>query len=219
MNRLILRFATPATVLILVIFTWVVINRVVDGGPHAVVVLAVTAVVVWIVGTIALVYFWPRITVNGFRRMFTKRGLGDGPIPVNALHAVLESPSQSAAVGSVVATGADDLVYLGSWLDLREGPLVLRVPDMAGRYYSLQLTDPASGANFAYVGTRTTGTGEGGFLLCERPWAGATPAGLSRIDLPHRSALVIGRVFAADDADRAVAYELAQQIRLQRISS
>jgi hypothetical protein len=35
-----------------------------------------------------------------------------------------------------------------------------------------------------------------------------------RIELPQRSALVIGRVFAADDDDRLVAYALAKQIQL-----
>jgi len=31
--------------------------------------------------------------------------------------------------------------------------------------------------------------------------------------VPHRSALVIGRVFAADDDDRHTAYALARQIQ------
>jgi hypothetical protein len=37
---------------------------------------------------------------------------------------------------------------------------------------------------------------------------------MTRIDLPHNSALLIGRVFAANDEDRNTAYELAKQIRL-----
>jgi hypothetical protein len=37
---------------------------------------------------------------------------------------------------------------------------------------------------------------------------------MTRIEMPHRSALVIGRVFAADDDDRHVAYALAKQIQL-----
>ncbi len=73
---------------------------------------------------------------------------------------------------------------------------------MAGRYYSMQFTDPTSGANVAYVGKRTTGTDAGDFLLCERKWTGSVPGGMTRIEVPHRSALVIGRVFAADDDDR-----------------
>ena len=36
---------------------------------------------------------------------------------------------------------------------------------------------------------------------------------MTRIELPDRSALVIGRVFAADDDDRHVAYALAKEIQ------
>ena len=51
-------------------------------------------------------------------------------------------------------------------------------------------------------------------LLCERKWTGSVPGGMTRVEVPHRSALVIGRVFAADDDDRHVAYALAKQIQL-----
>jgi hypothetical protein len=79
--------------------------------------------------------------------------------------------------------------------------------------------DPTSGANVAYVGKRTTGTDAGDFLLCERTWTGSLPREMIRIEVPHRSALVIGRVFAADEEDRLVAYGLAQQIRLTRLEN
>ena len=81
-----------------------------------------------------------------------------------------------------MAVGTDDVVYVGGWLDLEAGPRVLHVPEMAGRYYSVQFTDPTSGANVAYVGKRTTGTDAGDFLLCERTWTGSVPAGMTRID-------------------------------------
>lgn len=214
MNRLILKYGTPITIVILAVFAWVIYRRIAGGGVQAIIPLAVTALVVWVIGTIAFIYFWPRITVGGFRRIFTTRGLGGGPIPVNTLYAVPESPSQSAASGSVLATGTDDLLYLGGWLDVKDEPRVLHVPEMDGRYYSVQLTDPASGANFAYVGTRATGTAAGDFLLCAPAWSGTVPAGIARIDVPHRTALVIGRVFVADEQDRPAAYGLARLIRL-----
>jgi hypothetical protein len=90
----------------------------------------------------------------------------------------------------------------------------LHVPEIHGRYYSVQFTDPTSGANFAYVGKRTTGTHAGTFVLCGPTWTGSVPDGMTRIEVPHRSALVIGRVFAANDDDRRAAYELARQIQL-----
>ena len=214
MNRLILKYGTPVTIVILAIFAWVIYRRVANGGVDAIVLLAVTAVIVWVLGAFVFIYFWPRITVGGFKHIFVGRGLGGGPVPVNTLYAVPESPSQSASSGSVIATGTDDVLYLGGWLDVKAGPRVLHVPEMDDRYYSVQFTDPTSGANFAYVGKRTTGTGPGDFILCEPNWDGETPAGMARIDIPHHAALLIGRVFVADENDRGAAYALAKQIQL-----
>ena len=214
MNHLILKYGTPITIVILAIFAWVVIRRIADGGVDAIVVLAVTAGCVWVVGAFVLILVWPRITVGGFKRVLVSRGLGGGPIPVNTLYAAQESPSQSASSGSVMSTGTDDLLYLGGWVDVKAAPRVLHVPEMKARYFSVQFTDPASGANFAYVGTRTTGTAAGDFFLCAPRWVGETPNGMTRIDLPHRVALLIGRVFVADEADSGAAYALARQIQL-----
>lgn len=214
MSRLILKYAAPVTIAILAVFAWVTYRRIADGGIGSILVLALTAVTVWAIGTFVFVYFWPRITVGGFKRVLVRRGLGGGPIPVNTIYAVPESPSQSASSGSVIATGADDLLYVGGWLDVKVGPLVLHVPEMGQRYYSVQFTDPTNGANFAYVGTRTTGTAGGNSLLCGPGWHGETPPGMTRIDVPHREALLIGRVFVADEDDRRMAYGLAKQIQL-----
>ncbi len=213
MNRLILKYGVPITVVILAIFAWVIAQRL-SRGWEQLVPLAVTAVVVWAIGVPVLVWLWPRFIVSGMRRAIVRHGFGDGPIPVNTLHAVPAASSAMASRGSLMATGTDDVLYLGGWLELRDGPLVLHVPEMSGRYYAIQFTDPASSADVAYVGTRTTGGGAGEFLLTGPGWSGAVPDGMVQIRMPHRSALVIGRVFAADAADRHTAYELARQMRL-----
>ena len=212
MNRLVLKYASPISVVILLVFAWVVAQRL-ARCMEAVVPLAVAAAVVWLLGVVAFIFFWPRITVDGFRRAILTRGFGGGPIPVNALYAVRDRPSRSAVAGGLMAAGTDDLVYLAGWLDLNAGPQVLHVPEMDRRYYSLQFTDPATGANVAYVGKRTTGTDAADFLLCDRRWSGSVSRGMTRIELPS-SALVIGRVFCADDDDRVVAYALATEIQL-----
>ena len=213
MNRLILKYPYPITAAILAVFAWVVYRRLADG-VDAIVPLVVAAVVVWLLGSFVFICFWPQITVRGFKRAIVQRGFGGGPIPINTLYAVPDRSSQSASRGGLMAVGTDDVVYVGGWLDLEAGPRVLHVPGMAGRYYSVQFTDPTSGANVAYAGKRTTGTDAGDFLLCERKWTGSVPGWMTRIEVPHRSALVIGRVFAADDDDRHVAYALAKQIQL-----
>lgn len=213
MNRLILKYGYPITAVVLIVFGWVVYRRVNDPqrgiGP-----LVVAAVVVWAIGAPAFILSWPRLTIGGFKRAIVRRGFGAGPIPVNTLYAEPRVSSTAASTGSLLGTGTDDVLYVAGWLDLGPGPQVLHVPEMAGRYFSVQFTDPASGANVAYVGTRTSGTGPGDFFLVGAGWAGTAPAGMTRISIPHRSALVIGRVFVDGPGDQPTAYALARQIRL-----
>lgn len=215
MNYLILKYAYPVTIVILAIFAWVVYQRVTSG--RQLLPLAIAALIVWLLGAPAFIYFWPRITVNGYKRAILKRGLGDGPVPVNTLYAVRRTSSAAASRGSLLATGTDDVLYVGGWLDVSKGPQVLHVPDMAGRYYSLQFTDPATSANVAYVGRRTTGTAAGDYVFTAPGWNGTVPEGMTRIALPSRSALVIGRVFVADDSDIPTAYGLAKQLQFSAL--
>lgn len=212
MNRLILKYKYPVTAVILLIFAVVVYRRLSQGWSD-IITLAVAAAIVWALGTPAFIYFWPRITVSGFKTAVVKRGFGGGPIPVNTLYAEPKISSASPT-GSLMGTGTDDVLYVGGWLDLSKGPQVLHVPEMAGRYYSVQFTDPSKSSNFAYVGKRTTGTKAGDYLLSGPGWKGTVPSGMTRISAPSNSALVIGRVFVASDGDLPAAYALAKQLQL-----
>jgi len=160
MNRLILKYGYPITAVILLIFVWVIAQRA-TGGWAALAPLVIAAVIVWAVGAPAFIWFWPRITVNGFRRAIVRRGFGGGPIPVNTLYA---EPRRSSASAS-------------------------------------------------------TGSAAGDFLITAAGWAGQAPSGLTRIQAPGRSALVIGRVFVADQEDQPAAYGLAQQITAAPLGS
>ncbi len=178
-------------------------------------------VAAWVLGTFLFAYFWPRLVSNRFERAIVNQGFGNGPVPVNTLYtepqALFAEPlaAQSASGSNLMTVGVnhDTLLTVG-WLDLRKGPLVLHVPDMHDRYYSVQFTDPSDGTNFAYVGTRTTGTQVGDYLITGRDWKGQVPSGMTQITSPNDSALVIGRVLVYSDSDVSTAYELSKQIQL-----
>src|SRR3954451_925256 len=86
MNRLILKYGYPITAVILVVFAWVVYQR--RSGGSKILPLAVTAVILWVLGAPAFIYFWPRMTVGGFNRAIVGGGGFSGaPIPVNTLYA------------------------------------------------------------------------------------------------------------------------------------
>ncbi len=217
MNRLILKYAYPITFIILAILAWVV-YRIFSAGGSGLIGFVVVTVIVWGLGTFAFIYLWPTFAYSAYKRAAVRHGLGGGPIPVNTLYATPNRASPSAANASLLATGTDDLLYVGGWLDLSQGPLVLRVPDMAGRYYSVQFTDPSDGADFAYVGTRATGTAAGEYLISGPGWNGTVSQGMPQIASPNKSVLVVGRVLVKSDSDLPTAYAIAKQIQLTPLS-
>jgi hypothetical protein len=167
---------------------------------------------------------WPRMLLFVYKRAILVQGAGDGPIPVNTLYtesqALFADPLHPPASASkLMTTGVnhDTLITVG-WLDLSKGPQVLHVPDMAGRYYSVQFTDPMNNTIFAYVGKRTTGTGAGDYLVSAPGWKGSVPQGMAQISSPKNSVLVLGRTLVESDSDLPAAHALAKQIQLTPLS-
>ncbi len=183
-------------------------------------IIGAVMVVVWCL----FIYFWPRLLLSVFKRAILVKGFGDGPIPVNTLYtepqALFADPLARPRLGSKMATTGvnhDTLLTVG-WLDLSKGPLVLHVPDMNDRYYSVQFTDPSKNTNFAYVGKRATGTQAGDYLMSGPGWKGQVPGGMKQISSPNNSVLVVGRVLVESDSDLATAYDLSKQIQLTPLS-
>ncbi|HTX92188.1 MAG TPA: DUF1254 domain-containing protein, partial [Anaerolineales bacterium] len=146
------------------------------------------------------------------------------PVPLNTLctqpQALFADPLHAPASAPKVFTSGvnHDTLLTAGWLDLSKGPLVLHVPDMNERYYSVQFTDPSKNTVFAYVGKRATGTQAGDYLITGRGWKGQLPGGLKQIASPNNSVIVIGRVLVESDRDVATAYALSKQIQLTPFS-
>jgi hypothetical protein len=182
--------------------------------------------VAWALGTLLFVHFWPQLVYNHFESAIVKKGFGDGPVPINTLYTEPQTlfaeplASQSATSSNLMTTGVnhDTLLTVG-WLYLSKGPQVLHVPDMSGRYYSVQFTDRSDGTDFAYVGKRTTGTQAGNYLITGPGWQGTVPQGMTQIPSPNNSVLVIGRVLVYSDSDLPTVYGLTKLLQLAPLSS
>jgi hypothetical protein len=68
----------------------------------------------------------------------------------------------------------NDTMYSFAWLDLRAQPIVITVPEIKDRYYSVQLVDMFT-HNFGYIGTRATGTEAGSYVVAGPQWQGTKP--------------------------------------------
>jgi hypothetical protein len=183
-------------------------------------IFSVICVATWLL----FIYLLPRLMLSAYKRAILVKGFGDGPIPVNTLYTepqtLFADPLHPPASASKLATtGVNrDTLYVMGWLDLSKGAQVLNVPDMAGRYYSVQFTDPSNNINFAYIGKRTTGTQAGDYLITGPSWKGRLPNGMKQVSSPNNSVLVVGRVFVESDSDLSTAYDLSKQIQLIPLS-
>ena len=183
------------------------------------------AIVAWIIGTLLLVYFWPHLVSNIYKKAILSQGFGEGPVPINTLYTEpqalfakrLTARSVSGSKLMTVGVNHDTLLVVG-WLDLRSRPQVLHVPDFSGRYYSVQFTDPFN-IDFAYVGTRETGTQAGDYLITGPGWKGQVPNGMKPISSQNNSVLVLGRILVYSDSDLSTAHALAKQIQLAPFSA
>jgi hypothetical protein len=178
-----------------------------------------------LLGTFLLAYYWPHLVNSNFKNAILDQGFGAGPVPVNTLYTepqgLFADPlhtSLPSGSSDLMTRGVNhDTLLTGGWLDLNKGPLVLSVPDFSGRYYSIQFTDPFD-TDFAYVGTRTTGTKAGEYLIAGPGWQGTIPSGMTEISSPNNSVLVLGRILVYSDSDVSTAFGLAKQVQLTPLS-
>jgi hypothetical protein len=112
----------------------------------------------------------------------------------------------------------NDTLYSSAWLDLSVEPLVLSVPDMAGRYYSLQFMDIFT-STFATIGRRTTGTAKRDVLVAGPDWGGRAPAGMTTIRSPSHAVWLLGRILVDGPVDLPAAHRLQDGITLTSLSA
>jgi hypothetical protein len=105
-------------------------------------------------------------------------------------------------------TPNNDTLYTIGPCDVSGGPIVVHVPDTTGRYYVLQCVDAWTN-NFAYIGSRATGTGAGDFVFTPPGYTGATPASATVIEAPTNVFIIVGRV-SVDGPDDLPAVHVVQ---------
>lgn len=143
------------------------------------------------IGIEAYIYFYPLVTMDVSRRIFTNvpEGAKPGFGPVNAFHHMRKFPP--AEFREVVRPNFDTL-YSAAWLDLSDGPVVVSVPDTNGRYYLLPMLDMWTDV-FAVPGSRTSGAAPHQWLVTPKGWTGDLPKGMECIEAPTPYVWIIGR--------------------------
>src|SRR5271166_6554618 len=95
----------------------------------------------------------------------------------------------------------NDTLYSRAWVYLKDEPVIITVPEVADRYYTMEIVD-FMGDNFAYVGTRATGTKAGSYAIIGPDWKGTLPEGVKALP-PSATpwATILGRTYVKDASD------------------
>lgn len=110
-----------------------------------------------------------------------------------------------------------DTLYSPVWLDLAREPIILSVPDTAGRYYLLPMYDMWTDV-FSVVGSRTTGTRAGNFALAAPGWKGKLPSGVTKIEAPTSTIWILGRTQTNGPADYDAVHKIQDSYKLTPLS-
>jgi hypothetical protein len=143
------------------------------------------------IATEAYVYLHPLVLSDVTRRVMTNSEPQANSLngPMNMFHHLRALPPSGFKES---ARPNFDTLYSTAWLDLGDEPMIVSVPDTAGRYYLLEMVD-MWGDTFAAPGKRTSGTVAAHFALVAPGWGGRLPKDVERIESPTMYVFVIGR--------------------------
>jgi len=125
----------------------------------------------------AYTYAYPLIALDTLRRIGTsvmkadcEHGRG---APINQFTHLRRLPDAT----STEKRPSVDTLRSSLWFDVSREPLIVTLPDWAGRFHSIQLLDAWSDA-FACLGTRSTGTEAQRFAIVGPSWRRSLPRGI-----------------------------------------
>lgn len=107
----------------------------------------------------------------------------------------------------------NDTLYSSAFLDLSDGPLVLTLPEMDERYYSVQFMDPMTEV-YEVISRRTRGGAAGTFVIIPPGHEGPVPAMGEAVFAPDTRAWMLIRILIDGPEDLATVHALQDQITL-----
>lgn len=132
--------------------------------------------------------------------------------PASPLHAPLNHfivyPGLATPSSATDSTPNNDTVYAFAWIDLSQGPVLLTIPEVKGRYYTIQATDWALNA-MDYVGSRVESK-PGTYAYVPPGWNGPLPPQVTRIAFTTTAGWLQARTVVKPEVEADIAPVVAQ---------
>jgi hypothetical protein len=168
------------------------------------------------IATLAYIYGFPLVAVIRTADFSTNPDTPPAPGrgPINTFNHFREFPNSNFT--DIVRVNLDTL-YSTAYLNMSKEPLVLKVPPITDRYFTLQFIDAYSN-NFNYVGSRLNETTGGTYLVTGPNWQGTVPSGMKQIKAPTDSGLIGLRIFVNGPDDVSTVNSIQDKFSLSPLS-
>lgn len=163
------------------------------------------------VGLLGYVYGYPIVDMLKQMHNETHRVRADQPVAASLNRIAIYPGVLSPKTQGQLRGANSDTLYINGWFDLSKGPVLIEVPEMGDRYYTLTFMDLYSKPH--HLGTRTNG-GKAARYALVGPSGGEVPAGYERFDLPTDISWLLGRVLVVDKADEPEGMRLSLEIKV-----
>lgn len=169
------------------------------------------------IATEAYIYGYPLVTMEMTRRVMTNATEPeDGHAPLGVFYNMPAYPN--ASFKDVTAPNADTL-YSTAWLDLKNEPYILELPNENGRYYLMPMLSGWTDV-FTVPGTRTTGTKPQTYAITGPDWKGALPEKVVELRSPTNLVWILGRTYSTGTPeDYKIVHDLQKQYVLVPLSA
>ena len=142
----------------------------------------------------------------------------DPKAPPNSIWRMANTSTPELAEKSGYVLPNLSVIYGFGFLDLRQEPVILSLPDSGGLYYMVESVDMWTNA-FAYPAGMASGYKGGKFAYVAPGWEGELPAGVTRIDAPTPWVLLQPRVHLPNESGLAAARKVLAEISTQGLAA
>ncbi|MER7728171.1 DUF1254 domain-containing protein [Streptomyces sp. NPDC096323] len=166
------------------------------------------------IGVQAYVYGWPTVANWQIRSRML-----DPDFPQHApLGAFLHEPLPADHHYRLFVTPNADLLYSEAFVDLRDEPTLLHVPNTGNmRYWAAQILDSFTDTA-ANISSRSVGSGPGDYALTGPGWDGVLPPGVTQVRVPTRTCFILLRTLFETEAELPATRKIQQQFTLAPLS-
>jgi len=169
------------------------------------------------IATEVYIYGYPLVTMEMTRRIMTNVTKPEnGHAPMGQFFHMQQYPNSSFK--DVTAPNADTL-YSTAWLNVKDEPYILELPNESGRYYLMPMLSAWTDV-FAVPGTRTTGTKAGTYAIVGPQWNGSLPEKVTELRSPTNLVWILGRTYSTGTSeDYKIVHALQKEYLLKPLSS